>query len=40
MDLTVPRILMWQFLTGMALAALIWIVFDRVAAYSAMLFWL
>jgi ATP synthase protein I len=37
MDLTVPRILMWQFLTGMALAALVWFVFDKVAAYSAML---
>ena len=37
MDLTVPRILMWQFLTGLALAAAVWIVFDKVAAYSAML---
>ena len=37
MDLTVPRILMWQLLTGMALAVLVWLVFDKVAAYSAML---
>jgi ATP synthase protein I len=28
---------MWQFLTGMALAALVWLVFDKVAGYSAML---
>ncbi len=37
MDLTVPRILMWQLLTGMALAVLVWLVFEKVAAYSAML---
>jgi len=37
MDLTVPRILMWQFLTGTAVATAVWLVFDGVAAYSAML---
>ena len=37
MDLTIPRVLMWQFLTGMVLAAVLWVVFDKVAGYSAML---
>jgi len=37
MDLTVPRILILQFLTGMALATAVWLIFDGVAGYSAML---
>jgi len=37
MDLTIPRVLMWQFLTGMALAAVLWGVFDGVVGYSAVL---
>ncbi|MDH5620950.1 MAG: ATP synthase subunit I [Gammaproteobacteria bacterium] len=37
MDLTVPRILIWQFLTGMALATAVWLIFDGVAGYSALL---
>lgn len=37
MDLTIPRVLMWQILTGLALAAVLWVVFDKVAGYSAML---
>ena len=37
MDLTVPRVLMWQFLTGAALAAVLLGVFGKVAGYSAML---
>ncbi len=37
MDLTIPRVLMWQFLTGMALTAVLWLVFDKVAGYSALL---
>jgi ATP synthase protein I len=37
LDLTIPRVLMWQFLTGSVLAAVLWLVFDRVAGYSAML---
>ena len=37
MDLTIPRVLMWQFLVGAALAAVLWGVFDKVAGYSAVL---
>ena len=37
MDLTIPRVLMWQFLVGTALAAVLWGVFDTVAGYSAFL---
>ena len=37
MDLTIPRVLMWQFLVGVALAAVIWGVFGKVAGYSALL---
>ena len=32
MDLTIPRVLMWQFLVGMGLAAVLWGVFDKVVA--------
>ena len=37
MDLTVPRVIMWQFLTGAALAAVLLGVLGKVAGYSAML---
>jgi len=37
LDLTIPRVLMWQFLVGVALAAVLWGVFDKVAGYSAFL---
>ena len=37
MDLTIPRVLMWQFLLGVALAAVFWGVFGKVAGYSAIL---
>jgi ATP synthase protein I len=37
MDLTVPRIIMWQFLVGTALAAVLLGVFGKVVGYSAML---
>ena len=37
MDLTIPRVLMWQFVIGLALAAALWGVFGRVAGYSALL---
>ena len=37
MDLTIPRVLMWQFLAGAALAAVLWGVFGWVAGYSALL---
>ncbi|RZV38133.1 MAG: F0F1 ATP synthase subunit I [Chromatiales bacterium] len=37
MDLTVPRVIMWQFLIGAALAAVLLGVFGKVAGYSAML---
>ncbi len=37
MDLTIPRVLMWQLLVGMFLAAVLWGVFDKVAGYSAAL---
>ena len=37
MDLTIPRVLMWQFVVGAVLAAALWIVLGRVAGYSAFL---
>ena len=37
MDLTIPRVLTWQFVVGAALAAGLWGVFGRIAGYSALL---
>ena len=37
MDLTIPRVLMWQFLVGLVLAAVFWGVFGKVVGYSAAL---
>jgi ATP synthase protein I len=37
LDLTIPRVLMWQFLVGAVLAAVLWGVFGKVAGYSAFL---
>ena len=37
MDLTIPRVLMWQFVVGVVLAAILWAVFGIVAGYSALL---
>jgi ATP synthase protein I len=37
LDLTIPRVLLWQFLVGVALAAVLWGVFGKVAGYSALL---
>ena len=37
MDLTIPRVLMWQFLVGVFLAAVLWGVFGKVVGYSALL---
>ena len=37
MDLTIPRVLLWQFLVGAVLAAVLWGVFGKVAGYSAVL---
>jgi ATP synthase protein I len=37
MDLTIPRVLMWQFVVGVVLAAGLWGVFGSVAGYSALL---
>ena len=37
MDLTIPRVLMWQFIVGAVLAAILWVVFGKVAGYSALL---
>ena len=37
MDLTIPRVLMWQFLVGLVLAAILWGVFGKVVGYSAAL---
>ena len=37
MDLTIPRVIMWQFLVGAALAAVLLGVFGKVVGYSAML---
>ncbi len=37
MDLTIPRVLMWQFVVGVVLAAGLWGIFGGVEGYSAML---
>jgi ATP synthase protein I len=37
MDLTILRVIMWQFLVGVVLAAVLWGVFGSVAGYSALL---
>ena len=37
MDLTIPRVLMWQVVIGAALAAALWGVIGRIAGYSALL---
>jgi len=37
LDLTVARVIMWQFLVGVALAAVLWGVFGTVVGYSALL---
>jgi len=37
LDLTIPRVLMWQFLVGVFLAAVLWGVFGKVVGYSALL---
>lgn len=37
MDLTIPRVIMWQFLVGLVLGAALWGLFGRVAGYSALL---
>lgn len=37
MDLTILRVLMWQFVVGAVLAAVLWIVLGSVAGYSALL---
>jgi len=37
LDFTIPRVLMWQFLAGVALAAVLWGVFGKVVGYSALL---
>ena len=37
MDLTILRVLLWQFLVGAVLAAVLWGVFGKVAGYSAVL---
>jgi ATP synthase protein I len=37
MDLTIPRVLTWQFVIGAALAAVLWVVYGNAAGYSAFL---
>ena len=37
MDLTIARVLIWQFLVGAVLTAILWVVYGRVAGYSALL---
>ena len=37
MDLTIPRVIMWQFLVGLALAVALWGIFGWVTGYSALL---
>ncbi len=37
MDLTIARVLMWQFLVGVVLAAGLWGIFGNVAGYSTAL---
>ena len=37
MDLTILRVLLWQFLVGAVLAAVLWGVFGKVVGYSALM---
>jgi ATP synthase protein I len=37
LNLTIARVIWWQFLTGLVLAAVIWGIFGDVAGYSALL---
>jgi len=37
LDLTIPRVLMWQLLVGAVLAAVLWGVYGNVIGYSALL---
>ena len=37
MDLTIPRVLGWQFVIGAVLAAVFWFVSGNTAGYSALL---
>jgi len=37
MDLTIPRVLVWQFVIGAALAAVLWVAYGNVAGYSAVI---
>ncbi len=37
MDLTIARVLMWQSLVGVVLAAVLWSAYGNVAGYSALL---
>ncbi len=37
MTSTIARVLMWQFLVGLGLAAVLWSLFGNVAGYSALL---
>ncbi len=37
MDLTIPRVLMWQVVVGAVLAAALWLGFGSVAGYSTLL---
>ncbi len=37
MNLTIARVLMWQVLVGVALAAVLWGIYGNTAGYSAML---
>ena len=37
MDLTIPRVLVWQFVIGAALAAVLWVAYGKVAGYSAVI---
>ena len=37
MDLTIPRVLGWQFAIGVVLAAVLWGAYGNVAGYSALL---
>ena len=37
MELTIPRVLMWQVLVGAVLATVLWGVYGNVAGYSALL---
>ncbi|MDG2107156.1 MAG: ATP synthase subunit I [Woeseiaceae bacterium] len=35
MDRTIPRVLMWQLLVGIGLAAVLWVLFGKIVGYSA-----